>query len=262
MAKNNINGINIFYRENSADEFVLNHSFEKDIYLLNIKGYTPKSGDIIIDIGAHIGTFAIYLASISAGINVYAIEASKDTYSYLQKNINENNISNVHSFHIALSGQIGKIKLFHDLKSGNWGHSISKNISDSFEEVEATTLNEFIKNNNIGVCDLVKLNCEGAEFDILLNTDNNILSKSIKRLIILYHEDLSESSSYKSLLRHLKNSNFATTILFKEKKRGWIIAQNKNLVSFSEIFSQKVHSAFQILLILNNKLLNRFKIKF
>ena len=50
----------ISYRENSADEGVLRlYSFENDVYYKKVPEYHPKADHVIIDVGAHIGTFSI-----------------------------------------------------------------------------------------------------------------------------------------------------------------------------------------------------------
>ena len=55
-----------------------------------------KSGDIIFDIGAHIGTFSVPFAKkIGERGHVYAFEALKDNYRVLKKNIKLNRLESL-----------------------------------------------------------------------------------------------------------------------------------------------------------------------
>ena len=71
---------------------------------------------------------------------------------------------------------IGTIEgLYHDIKNGNWGHTITKKVSRKYEVVKTDTLTNFMKDNNILHCDFMKLNGEGSEFKIILSTSKEIL---------------------------------------------------------------------------------------
>ena len=117
---------NIHYRPNSSDEDVLMHSFENDIFYKGIPEYLSKKTAIIIDVGAHIGTFSMLSSIISPKGKIYAIEPCKETFEILNKNKIENKIENLLLSNIALSDFKGETKLFYDNEFGNWGHSISK----------------------------------------------------------------------------------------------------------------------------------------
>jgi hypothetical protein len=52
-------GFEVIYRKGTADENVIGHSFENDIFFSGIPEYQPEDGHVIIDLGAHIGTFSL-----------------------------------------------------------------------------------------------------------------------------------------------------------------------------------------------------------
>lgn len=222
----------IAYREDTADELVLQYSFEDDIFFTGVPEYNLKQDDIVIDIGAHIGTFSILAASKLKCGRVYSIEASKDNFEYLKRNIALNNLSNVFISNLALSDFKGITRLYHPSEEGNWGYSIVKQDAKEFEEVKTDTLTNFIRDNNIIACDFMKLNCEGAEFKIILSTPMEILEK-IKILLILYHLDSSIGHSENDLIKYLKECGFSITLREKTIGRGWIIAGRT--IAFSRI---------------------------
>jgi FkbM family methyltransferase len=177
-------------------------------------------------VGAYIGTFSILASSKVKRGKVYAVEASKEAFKLLRSNISLNEISNIEAFHLALSDSIGICRLYHDTK-GNWGHSTVKNYHSQSEEVECSTLEAFLDQNGITKCDLIKLNCEGAEYPILLTSSVDVLRR-FNVILVLYHNDLWTNNSESELITHLESCGFAITLRNQSEKRGWIIAVNKN----------------------------------
>ncbi len=220
--------LKVRFRSQTEDELVLNDSFDNDIFYRELPYLNFSQNPIIIDVGAHIGTFSMYSAIKFPSAKIYSFEASNDTFSLLQKNITENRLSDkIKIFHQALCGNDGSVKLYHNVIDGNWGHTISKNVSSSFEIVEGISMSTFVSSNKINDIDLIKFNCEGAEFDIILNCPEAILAK-IKCAIILYHSDLvSEKYSVKQIEARLVNSNHKCFFINQSENRGWIISINK-----------------------------------
>lgn len=55
----------MFYREDTAGESVLEHSFDNDIFFSATPYYKPPRNATVIDVGAHIGTFSLLLADMA-----------------------------------------------------------------------------------------------------------------------------------------------------------------------------------------------------
>jgi FkbM family methyltransferase len=177
--------------------------------------------DVIIDVGAHIGTFSLLAASKLVGGRVHAVEASQETYNYLRINAALNPKLPITTHHLALTDKPGVVTLHHD--KGNWGHSIMMKLSSHGEKVQATSLNHLVAENSIGDIALIKFNCEGAEFPILMATDDPVLRR-VKMMLILYHADLAPGFTMDALLTKLKNVGFKTDVRQPRTHRGWIMA--------------------------------------
>lgn len=216
-------GFEMAYRTNTADERVIKQSFENDIIFSGVPEYQPDGDHIIIDVGAHIGTFSIFAASKTKQGRVYAIEASQDSFNFLKINVALNKCNNVSIHHLALADKDGSIALYHD--QGSWGHSTVKRLSLSSETVNSCTLSSFLEENGINECHFMKLNCEGSEFPILLNTPNDVLRK-FGIILVMYHCDLWENNTEDDLVSHLMSSGFKCVFRNRDPKRGWIIAEN------------------------------------
>jgi FkbM family methyltransferase len=213
----------VAYRKRTADEAVLRHSFDHDEFFSGVPSYHPAETDVILDVGAHIGTFALLAASKVSRGTVYAIEASEETFNYLRINAALNGLNNLATFHLALSDRRGTSTLYHD--TGNWGHSLVRKLSDSSETVECCTLQQFFDEHGIGACSFIKFNCEGAEFPILLNSPPSLL-KRVGKMLVLFHGDLWKKNTPQDLLAHLGASGFECEVTNCEEERGWIVATN------------------------------------
>lgn len=212
----------VAHREGTADEDVLMDSFDQDIFFSRIPEYKPAKDHIIIDVGAHIGAFSLLAASKVPAGRVHSIEASEDSANLLSANVALNNATNISVYHLALSDKNGICTLYHD--SENWGHSIVKSFSSKNEIVDCCTLTKFLEINNIYKCDLIKFNCEGAEFPIILNTPSIILQRFVV-VLVLYHCDLWSGNKEIDLISHFQNSGFNTRLINKREERGWIHAE-------------------------------------
>lgn len=213
----------IAYREKTSDVAVLRHSFESDIYLTGVPEYSPLPHHVILDVGAHIGTFSL-LASSVAG-RVYAIEPCFESFNLCQMNVRLNRLSNrITVSHLALSDQQGECTLHYS--EGNWGHTIMRRLSGGGEQVQALTLSEFLRVNGVTHCDFMKMNCEGAEFPIILKSSCETL-RQIRMLVVLYHCDLCSMANEHDLLAHLRTCGFEAAIRNRIDQRGWIVARQR-----------------------------------
>lgn len=156
-------------------------------------GYKIHKDNIVIDIGANIGGYTIYSAQKCK--KVYAFEPYKPSYKKLLDNIIMNDLNNVIPYNYALGFPKGKKKFYSNYHSGR--NSFYKNPKPELEfenhTVSVITLNSFIKQNKIKKIDLLKMDCEGAEYEILFNLNDKDYSK-IKRIVMETHDFIKDKS--------------------------------------------------------------------
>jgi FkbM family methyltransferase len=167
-----------------------------------------KPNDVIIDIGANAGMFSLYAASLSPSITVHAFEPASDTFALLQKNIAANNLTNIHCWQYAVSSMTGEMP-FH-LGSGSLGDStvkewIGKENIVSTECVACISLDELFALFKLSRCDLLKVDCEGSEFDIFFAASARTLN-SIAAIVLECHEYGGRKSQ--ELTDFLENAGF------------------------------------------------------
>jgi FkbM family methyltransferase len=183
-----------FYCRNNKDDFKVMTIHEDDI----IERFLPKDGDTVVDIGAHIGLYTI-ISSKRVGFNgkVIAIEAHPENFEILNRNIQLNQLTNVIALNYAAYSEEERLKLY--LPSGESGFTKYNTImpkfakrDEKFVEVTANTLDKLlqsngIKTNGISAVNWIKIDVEGAEFEVLKGAHNVLSdSKDIAILIELH----------------------------------------------------------------------------
>jgi len=147
------------------------------------ENFEIKPNDVVIDVGAHIGLFTIYASQFCTNGKIYSFEPFADNYELLLENITLNNLDNVKSFNQAISNSNEPIKLF--LNDDESGHSMFSQSSKSII-VDSISLQKFFDENQIKHCNFLKLDCEGAEYEIIKNLPFEYFQK-IDKLVIEYH---------------------------------------------------------------------------
>lgn len=150
----------MYFRPNTTDAAIFNSVFNHNEYKIN----TFKDTDVIVDIGAHIGSFSL-LAWEKSCRNIYAYEANIDNFSILKKNT-EN--TNIHCYHNAVRGNYSSLTLGSVLPPtmpNTGGIAVLKK-----GDVPVKTLNDILAEVG-GTIDFVKLDCEGSEYSIIFESD-------------------------------------------------------------------------------------------
>ncbi len=165
-----------------------------------------EDNSVVIDIGANIGVFSLF-ASQSKNTKVFAFEPMPENYSLLKENISLNNLEkNILPFNLAVGALNEKRKLF----LGDSPFPSFLKISDSpfnalhgnsqqeqnqkYVEINCIAFKDIFDKNNIQKCDLLKMDCEGAEFEILYNLPNEYF-KIIKKIRMEYHNHMSDKKN-------------------------------------------------------------------
>ncbi|HZA63367.1 MAG TPA: FkbM family methyltransferase [Nitrososphaeraceae archaeon] len=179
-----------------------------------IEHFTPKQGDIVVDIGAHIGRYTIIGAKrVGANGKVVAIEANPSNFEMLNRNIKLNQLTNILSLNNAVYSKETKIKLY--LPGEELGHTIYNTVmsdraknEDKFVEVSANTLDYFLQLKEITDVNWIKIDVEGAEFEVLKGA-TNVLSKSKDIALLIEIHNLSGGTNlYRPILEFLRLYNF------------------------------------------------------
>ena len=181
-----------------------------------IERFSPKQGDIVVDIGAAFGFYTIISSKrVGAQGKVVAIEAHPSNFEMLNRNIKLNQLTNVIPLNYAAYSKDKKIKLY--LPEVESGYTIYNTImsnrartEDKFVEVNANTLDYLLQLKGIKQEEVnwIKIDVEGAEFEVLKGAAN-ILSKSKDiALLIEVHNLTGGKNLYGPIMEFLNSYNF------------------------------------------------------
>lgn len=177
-------GLQFVVRARTMDRSVIKEVWMMDVY--DKFGIRVEKGDTVIDIGAHIGVFSIYAAELSQTGKVFAFEPFIENFKRLEHHKKINNKTNLSIYNKGVSDKTGKQTLHLSPDNNTGGHSLHlKNNSSRTVEIETIFLPEFCAQNKIEKIDFLKLDCEGAEFEIL-NSSKEILNK-VNKIIMECH---------------------------------------------------------------------------
>jgi len=199
------NGITIYTSSNPHDIITFVVIFAKRDY------GKIKKNSVVVDIGANIGVFTLY-ALLNGASHVEAIEPCKEAYETMKINIEKNRfMDKVNINKIAVGDKDNSFALI-SKKSSPYNSILNKDNFSDTEKVNMSTLNKAL--NKIQKIDLLKMDCEGAEYLIFPTLTKNFLDK-VKEIRMEYHGNLND------LISSLSYQPFK--ILKKNESDVWLI---------------------------------------
>jgi FkbM family methyltransferase len=163
-------------------------------------------GATVIDIGANIGMFALYAAVECGAARVYAYEPFPGSYALLTRNAESNRVAAIVPVPIAIAGRAGGRSLH--LHGRHGVHSLF-GTSDEGVPIDCITLADAFARDRIERCDFLKLDCEGAEYEILLAAPPEVFARTA-RIALEYHDWMTEHH-HDELRRLFEAHGFAVT---------------------------------------------------
>ena len=185
-------------------------SFFEEAYLKYFpNNFLTKSKPIVIDIGANVGFFSIFAYTKFDNPRILSYEPIRRNFLELEKNTQKIPKENITIMNSAVSNVSGELSLkFNENQSITTSASIFDNdLGSDIEVVQSTTLAEILIKNQINEIDFLKLDCEGAEYDILYQSPLEVL-RTIKNVAIETHKGQAENENTASLVTYLQENGF------------------------------------------------------
>lgn len=180
-----------------------------------------KKGDVVLDIGAHIGYYTLLAAKlVGEKGKVFAFEPDPTNFGLLKRNVKTNGYKNVILVQKAISNKTEKIKLY--LSKDNLGDHRIYNSHDGRQsiEIEAIRLDDYFKNHEEGV-DFIKMDIQGAEGSAIQGMPLILQgSKNVKIVMEFWPMGLRRSSiKPEECLESLVRCGFKLFNINEQKKR-------------------------------------------
>ncbi|MGH9926829.1 MAG: FkbM family methyltransferase, partial [Nitrososphaeraceae archaeon] len=181
--------------------------------------FTPKEGDTVIDIGAHIGRYTITSSKqVGNTGKVVAIEADPDNFQLLKRNIALNNLTNVLPLNYAVFSTRTRMKLYEQSASAKYNSLMLARAAKTknYVEVNADTLDSILKLNEVNQVNWIKIDVEGAEFEVLKGSTKTLSTENVSLLIEIHN--IADPRHYDNILDFLKYHNYEIT--FEQRYDG------------------------------------------
>ena len=171
-------------------EIVQNNEYE-------LHRFANIEGSYFIDIGANCGVATIILAKQNPKSWVYSFEPHLETFELLQKNVELNGLTNVKIFNMAVSNKGTEsitLTTHPEYSGGNTTYADVDQFKSHFRNnsaiqvrtIPAISLDAIMERESIPSLHLLKIDCEGAEYDILYDSEH-FKSGKVQNLVGEYH---------------------------------------------------------------------------
>lgn len=203
-------GLQFYNGISNGDLFNIFHEQDYD--------FLPVKNRVVIDIGANIADSSIYFAMIGAK-KVIALEPFPKNFEVAQKNITLNGFTDkIELLNAGCCGGQSKDMVLDASANGVGCQSMQSSLGSN---IHFYTLRELINKYNIDSPAVLKIDCEGCEYDIILSNDRTMLDK-FSHIQVEYHY------GFRDLKKHLVDANFAVSHTNPKYENGmeigWIYA--------------------------------------
>jgi FkbM family methyltransferase len=177
----------------------------------------PGKNPVIIDIGANTGLFALRMKQLYPAATLYCYEPFPSNFAQLSENIEASNLNDVTIVPKGVGGNSRTEHLYINNKNLG-GHSLfaSEAHSNDSVEIAISGIEEVLNYTGNESVDLIKMDCEGAEYEIL----KAITPEMVKRIKVIIFESTESVYDINELTDYLTAIGFR--LEFQEKSCNYI----------------------------------------
>lgn len=167
-----IQGVELLIQDLASSDAVpmIAAELERDCYGLSQIPFCD--GDVVLDIGGHVGCFSILLGRLYRKLHIYAFEPLAENIENFRHNLMLNNVRNVQLIPQAVTADGRDVNIHFNRQNTGAGIS-SENYAlgrRASQQVNSLALDAIFKAYQIQRCKLLKLDCEGFEFELLYHS--------------------------------------------------------------------------------------------
>jgi len=150
--------------------------------------YTPADGDVVLDVGANVGLFSVYLARRNPRLRVIALEPFRENFDCLQANLRSARATSVEAHRIAIGGRDG-VGTMVARGERSLDHTLDLDHAAGADTVPVLPLAGVLDLAKSDRISLLKVDVEGSEHDAFAHADQATLRRC-ERIAIEYHDNI------------------------------------------------------------------------
>jgi FkbM family methyltransferase len=180
------------------------HQEDLNNYIEFIKKSNLHNIEYIVEVGSLDGNDSLFFKEVFPSANVYAIEGLPDNYNKFLKNK-----TTIKTYNLVITDHIGETDYY--IKNINGIHGIYDRgieYGDQKIKLPCITLDKFCEENNIPKIDVLKIDVEGATYDVLMGMTNILPNVSIMHIETETHEFFKNQKLHNEVENFLINSGF------------------------------------------------------
>lgn len=191
--------------------------------------YVPKPGDIVVDVGAHVGLFTLRILCEEARCRVIALEPYEENFTCLIHNLADSGMNgDVTAHQLGIGAGFGRISMNEPQTNRSFDARAVPATETDLDAGESVPLAHLLKLAEADHISFLKMDAEGGEFAAFSTADVSTIMR-IERLAMEYHDNLAPGTL--SLLREKLSSSHQVTVLpDRGQLHGRLFAVRKDLV--------------------------------
>jgi FkbM family methyltransferase len=187
---------------------VFKEVFMKDGYRKEWVAHHLNNGAAVVDIGANIGLFAAWIAEHFPDCKLVAVEPLPLNANIMRRNLKA--LTHVTCVEAAVTANSSEPISFYSNDDGEFTDSATT-IEGLFENKKRITVQAIPLASVLGMVDgpigVLKIDCEGSEYDILFKSDPSLL-KRVQSVIVETHELATPGHNTAAVQQFLKDQGF------------------------------------------------------
>lgn len=204
------------FRPNSTDKIIFEEIFKEDVYRLKDLAWNYRP--VILDIGANVGYFTLACCDFFDA-HVYALEPEPSNAEQFLANINLNPEFDINFLEAALWSQDCQLEISCQFGGSSLFHHSTK---DNIALVQAVSVDTLFSDFWVPYqIDLMKMDVEGAEYEILKTLNPEMMSR-VNVFIIEFHN--TTSTNYGQLMSKLSITHHVSNAFGSFSTGGMIYA--------------------------------------
>lgn len=189
----------VYIRRKTKDTETFEEIFNQNIYNLEL----PLSPETIIDAGANVGFATLFFKLKYPNSRIALVEIEKENIKMVEKNLQ--GLKDIKIYHKGLFNKIGFFKVEDPYNASN--SFVIKEVAENEPyDIQSTTIDEIMQENNFQTVDILKIDIEGAEKDLFEKNYESWLPK-IKIIMVETHDRMVPRSAF-TVMNALDKYNF------------------------------------------------------